>query len=74
MGTDGVVGAWIPELVATSTNAYGGSGGLGISRRVGDWRLGLVGTAGRWNSYKAIEGFRRAEFTLRLEVTPPRWW
>lgn len=61
-------------LAATSSEAYGVSTALGAGRRWGAWRFTLRGTAGIYQGYRWIEGFKRQEFTLALAIAPPRFW
>lgn len=55
-------------LAATSTEAYGGTAAIGLGHALGRWGVQISATAGRFNGYRAIEGFRREEYTLRLEL------
>lgn len=61
---------YVPDLAATSTEAYGFSDHLFLSRRAAGigWELG--GDAGWYNSYHSIKGFRREVFSVDLAITP----
>lgn len=61
---------YVPNLAATSTEAYGFSGRVFAGSQIGgiEWILG--GNAGWYNSYHSIKGFRREVFSVDLTVTP----
>lgn len=61
-------------LAATSSEAYGANTVLSAARAWGGWRFTLRGTAGVYQGYRWIEGFSRQEYTLGLDIAPPRFW
>lgn len=66
---------YIPAtLAATSTAAYGVIGGLNLRHRLGGWSFNLGGNAELDHSYGSLEGFRRQQFSLCLEIAAPRIW
>ncbi len=63
---------YVPELAATSTEAYGFSGRMFVGSRIGGMGWVLGGNAGWYNSYHSIKGFRREVFSVDLLITPWR--
>lgn len=59
-------------LAATSLQAWGGNLALGAGHRLGSWQARLIASAGVYNGYSSrTAGFRREDFSLRLELLPP---
>jgi len=56
-------------LAATSTEVYGGSAHMALSRGLGKWGAGFDLDAGRYNSYHPIAGFRREQFSVALLIS-----
>ena len=63
---------YVPNLEATSTEAYGFSSRVFVGSRIGGMGWMLGGNAGWYNSYHSIKGFRREVFSMDLEITPWR--
>lgn len=63
---------YVPNLAATSTEAYGFSGRVFVGSRIGGMGWTLGGNAGWYNSYHSIQGFRREVFSVDLMITPWR--